>query len=67
MIMSAIELENAVQKLPPDELAQFVSWFEHFVADQWDKQIESDILTGRLDHLAAKADADFDGGRCSPL
>ena len=65
--MSAIELENAVQQLPPEELAQFASWFEHFVADQWDRQIESDILAGRLNMLAAKADADFESGRCTPL
>ena len=65
--MSAIELENAVQKLPPDQLAQFANWFEQFIADQWDKQIESDISAGRLDKLAAKADADFEAGRCTPL
>lgn len=65
--MSAIELENAVQKLPPDQLAKFASWFEHFIADQWDKQIESDISAGRLDKLAAKADSDFEAGRCTPL
>jgi len=65
--MSAIELENAVQQLPPDELAQFARWFEHFVADRWDRQIEADILAGRLDKLAAKADEEFERGRCSPL
>ena len=65
--MSAIELENAVQQLPPDELAQFARWFEHFAADLWDKLIEADIFAGRLDKLAAKADLDFESGRCTPL
>jgi len=65
--MSALELENAVQKLPPNQLAKFASWFEYFIEDQWDKQIESDISAGRLDKLAAKADADFEAGRCTPL
>lgn len=65
--MSAIELETAVQQLPPDQLERFANWFEHFVASRWDRQIESDILAGRLDGLAAKADADFEAGRCTPL
>lgn len=65
--MSAAELEHAVRKLPPKELAEFAEWFENYVADQWDKKIEADIAAGRLDHLAKKADEDFEAGRCTPL
>jgi len=65
--MSAIELEEAVQKLPPDQLAAFANWFEDFIADQWDRQIEADVLAGRLDKLAARANADFEAGRCTSL
>jgi hypothetical protein len=65
--MSAVELQQAVQQLPPDQLVAFADWFEHFIADQWDKQIESDILEGRLNKLAARADEDFEAGRCTAL
>ena len=65
--MSAIELEHAVQQLPPDQLEEFAHWFEEFIADQWDRQIEADINAGKLDVLAAQADSEFEAGRCTPL
>ena len=65
--MSALELEQAVKKLPPQELRIFSDWFERYSSDKWDEKIEKDILSGRLAKLAAKADEDFEAGRCSPL
>jgi hypothetical protein len=65
--MSAIELEQAVKKLPPQELQIFSDWFEQYTSDKWDEKIEKDILSGRLARLAAKADEDFEAGRCSIL
>ncbi len=65
--MSMQELELAVERLKPDELAAFTEWFERFVADAWDKKLEADIQAGKLDHLAKKADEDFESGRCKPL
>ncbi len=62
-----MELEKAVKELPPQDLKVFTDWFQHYIADLWDDKIEKDILSGRLAHLAAKADADFEAGRCSPL
>jgi hypothetical protein len=67
MLMSVDELESAVSRLSPDELARFSDWFENFIADQWDRQIESDIAAGRLDAAGKKADEDFEAGRCTPL
>ena len=65
--MSALELEQAVKKLPPQELRIFSDWFEQYASDKWDEKIEKDILSGRLAKLAAKADEDFEAGRCSSL
>jgi len=65
--MSALELEQAVKKLPPQELQIFSDWFEQYSSDKWDEKIEKDILSGRLAKLAAKADEDFEAGRCSSL
>ena len=66
-LMSAIELENAVEKLPPDELDRFAAWFEQFVDSQWDDVLSADVAAGRLDAVAQKADSDFEAGRCTPL
>jgi len=65
--MSVQELESAVVKLSPPELATFSEWFENFIAEAWDAQLESDVLAGKLDHLAQQADEDFEAGRCTPL
>jgi hypothetical protein len=42
-------------------------WFEEFLADQWDRRIEADILAGRLEAAGRRADEDFESGRCTPL
>jgi len=67
-IMSNVqELEMAVSQLSAHELLQFSEWFEEFVAEQWDKKIEADILAGRLDAAGKRADDEFVSGRASPL
>jgi len=65
--MSLADIEQAVQKLPPDELAKFREWFTEFDAVQWDKRIGQDIAAGRLDALAKEALDDFREGRCKDL
>jgi hypothetical protein len=66
-MMTVEQLEHAVQSLSSEELRSFSEWFEDFLADRWDAQIEQDILAGKLDGAAAKADEDFEAGRCTPL
>jgi hypothetical protein len=65
--MSLDELESGVAQLPAGELAAFARWFEEYLADAWDRQIEADILAGKLNRAAEQANADFDAGRCTPL
>jgi hypothetical protein len=67
VLMSVDDLQSAVSHLPPDELARFSDWFENFIADQWDRQIEAHIAAGRLDAAGKKADEDFEAGKCTPL
>lgn len=67
IMINTQELKKTVSKLPPDELLQFSEWFEEFMADQWDKKIEADILAGRLDAVGKLADDEFITGRAKPL
>lgn len=60
------ELEAAVLQLPANELKTFAQWFEEYLADQWDRQIEADIAVGRLEPAGEWADAAFDAGECTP-
>jgi hypothetical protein len=65
--MSVEELELGVSRLASDELALFSQWFDEFRAEQWDRQIEADILAGKLDAAGQRADDDFESGRCTSL
>jgi len=54
--MSRVEkLEQTVERLSPDELATFRSWFIEFDAAEWDRQIAMDSEAGKLDGLAQSA------------
>ena len=64
--MSAIgEIEDAVSRLSSQELAEFRAWFAEFDGALWDRQIEEDVATGRLDALADEALSDLREGRCT--
>jgi hypothetical protein len=61
------ELTVKVQQLSRDELAAFRDWFRKYDSDEWDKEIEEDILAGRLESLADEAIADHKAGRTKEL
>ena len=60
-------IEHAVESLPPLELAEFRRWFAEFDGHAWDRQIENDASSGKLDHLAAEALADYRAGPAGQL
>ena len=54
--MSQVEmLEQTVKQLSPGERAAFRSWFIKFDAAEWDRQIEMDSETDKLDRLVQSA------------
>ena len=59
------QIEEAVQRLSTQERAAFRAWFAAFDADEWDRQFEEDVASGRLDWLAEEARADNREGRCT--
>jgi hypothetical protein len=61
------EIERAIRDLSPSDLAELHDWIVAFAAQQWDREIEHDAQSGRLDALAAEALADLQEGRCSDL
>ena len=64
---TAEEIEKAIERLPPDELARFRTWFEAFDAAQFDAAIERDARDGKLDALADEALATHRAGRSREL
>jgi hypothetical protein len=65
--MSTEDLQTAVTELSAPELARFSAWFEEYLAEQWDRQIEEDAKAGRLDHLAEQALAEYRQGHFTQL
>jgi hypothetical protein len=61
------EIEDAIRKLPDEDLAALRAWFAEFDAAAWDRQFERDVAAGRLDVLADEALRDWREGRCSDL
>ena len=62
--MSQVEmLEQTVKQLSPGELAAFRSWFIEYDAAEWDRQIETDSETGKLDKLVQSAVEEHKAGK----
>jgi len=61
------EIQQAVAQLTQDQLAEFRAWYKEFDAAAWDRQIEEDIVAGKLDALADAAIADHKAGRTKKL
>ena len=66
--MTTVEdIEKAVERLSPGNLAKFRAWFEEFEASRFDRKIERDAQTGRLDKLADEALREFRAERAREL
>jgi len=65
--MTITELEQAVTQLSEQELSRFRAWFDEYYAQLWDKQIEEDAKSGRLDRIIAEVNAEYDAGLSKPL
>jgi hypothetical protein len=67
-IMSRLEsVENEVKQLTAEELRAFRDWFAEFDSAAWDGQFESDVRTGKLDHLAERALRDYNADKATDL
>jgi hypothetical protein len=61
------EIESAIQQLPESDVRQLSEWIQAYVDEMWDRQIESDLASGKLDHLIACAEADISANRVKNL
>jgi len=64
---TAEEIERAIERLNPRELARLRAWFESFDASRFDAAIERDAQAGKLDELAEEALADHRASRSRDL
>jgi hypothetical protein len=60
-------LQEQVQALSRDELAQFRAWFLERDWTDWDVHFEDDVRAGRLDAIADQALRDHAAGKTRSL
>ena len=65
--MTLEDMEVAIRNLSPKELDELMAWFEEYYAQVWDKQIDEDVNSGRLDNLLADVDKDYNSGLSESL
>ncbi len=65
--MSVQEIEIAITQLPKSKLIELVVWLEDYHHQVWDKQIEDDLDSGRLDSLIAEVEKEYEAGLARPL
>jgi anti-sigma factor RsiW len=60
---TVLEIENAIEQLPPTERAQLAAWMARKEAMDWDAQMDADSAAGRLDFLFEEADNERRSGK----
>ena len=60
-------LQQQIQELSAEELAELRDWFLELDWRRWDAQLEQDVRAGRLDDLADQALPDHAAGKTTPL
>ncbi|MBJ7900285.1 MAG: hypothetical protein GC158_10285 [Cyanobacteria bacterium RI_101] len=62
-----LEIEMAIQQLPERDIRQLADWLESYLEETWDRQIESDLDSGKLERLISSVQDDISANRVKPL
>jgi hypothetical protein len=62
-----LEIEEAIQRLPESDIRRLSGWLQSYLDEVWDRQIEADLVSGKLDRLIARAEADISANRVKHL
>jgi hypothetical protein len=57
------QLEEEIKKLSPEEFAKLREWLLEIDWQEWDREIERDAASGKLDKLLEKSLADHRAGK----
>jgi len=60
-------LEKEIESLSPEELAELRDWLLELDWKKWDRQIEKDASTGKLDKLFKQSLADHKAGKSKKI
>ena len=54
-----LEINAAIKQLPESEVRKLAGWLQEYLDETWDRQIEEDLTSGKLNNLIAQAEADI--------
>jgi hypothetical protein len=58
-----LEIEKAIKELPAKEARKLADWLNQYLDDAWDRQMQNDLSTGKLDDFIAKVESDIKASR----
>jgi len=61
------KLEDQVMKLSAKDLAEFRAWFSEYDAQAWDRQIEADSTSGKVDRPIQESISGYKAGKSRSL
>ncbi|MBE9044769.1 hypothetical protein IQ255_10175 [Pleurocapsales cyanobacterium LEGE 10410] len=62
-----LEIEKAIKELPAKEARKLADWLNQYLDDAWDKQMQNNLSTGKLDNFIAKVESDIETNRVRDL
>lgn len=54
-----LDVESAIKQLPESEVRDLAKWLQDYLDEMWDRQLASDLASGKLDRLIAQAEEDI--------
>ena len=66
-MITLLEIETAIKQLPEGDIRQLSGWLQAYMDEMWDRQIEADLVSGKLDHLIDRAEADIAANKIKDL
>ena len=67
MMHTLSEIEATITQLSKVEARELLDWLQNYLDNAWDRQIETDAKSGRLDALIQRAELDIAANRIKPL
>lgn len=61
------KIEQEIASLDPTDVRKLAEWLAAYQADLWDRQIEEDAKSGRLDKFTETARIEIASGKFRPL
>lgn len=64
---SVTEIQEAIDRLSPQEYCELMAILHPFDDDNWDRQMKQDASAGKFAAMNEKAEQDYAAGRTTPL